>query len=108
MLVPLGCALRFGGFEPKVSGSQKCHSNGRFSGPGSTCSAPALGTFAFRKESTMFSMPDVAVILVVILVIFGAGKLPEIGSALGKGLKDFKNAVEEEPPKKPKEKIESP
>ena len=56
----------------------------------------------------MFSMPDMAVILVVILVIFGAGKLPEIGSALGKGLKDFKNAVEEEPPKKPKEKIESP
>ena len=56
----------------------------------------------------MFSMPDMAVILVVILVIFGAGKLPEIGSALGKGLKDFKKAVEEEPPKKPEEKIEGP
>jgi len=56
----------------------------------------------------MFSMPDVAVILVVILVIFGAGKLPEIGSALGKGLKDFKKAVEEEPPKKSDEKIEGP
>ena len=53
----------------------------------------------------MFSMPDMAVILVVILVIFGAGKLPEIGSALGKGLKDFKKAVEDEPPKKPEEKI---
>jgi sec-independent protein translocase protein TatA len=56
----------------------------------------------------MFSMPDMAVILVVILVIFGAGKLPEIGSALGKGIKDFKKAVEEEPPKNPEEKIEGP
>jgi len=56
----------------------------------------------------MFSMPDMAVILVVVLVIFGAGKLPEIGSALGKGIKDFKKAVEEEPPKKQEEKIEGP
>ena len=56
----------------------------------------------------MFSMPDMAVILVVVLAIFGAGKLPEIGSALGKGLKDFKKAVEEEPPKKSDEKIEGP
>ena len=55
----------------------------------------------------MFSMPDMAVILVVILAIFGAGKLPEIGSALGKGLKDFKKAVEDEPPKKPEEEIEA-
>jgi sec-independent protein translocase protein TatA len=54
----------------------------------------------------MFSMPDMAVILVVVLVIFGAGKLPEIGSALGKGLRDFKKAVEEEPPKKLEEKVE--
>ena len=56
----------------------------------------------------MFSMPDMAVILVVVLVIFGAGKLPEIGAALGKGLKDFKKAVEEEPPKNHEEKIEGP
>ena len=53
----------------------------------------------------MFSMPSMTIVLVVVLIIFGAGKLPEIGSALGKGLKDFKNAVEEEPPKKPEEKI---
>jgi sec-independent protein translocase protein TatA len=61
-----------------------------------------------KEDYTVFSMPDMAVILVVILIIFGAGKLPEIGSALGKGLKDFKKAVEEEPPKKPEEKIEAP
>ena len=53
----------------------------------------------------MFSMPDMSVILLVVLIVFGAGKLPEIGSALGKGIKDFKKAVEEEPVK-PEEKVE--
>jgi len=56
----------------------------------------------------MFSMPTVTITLVIVLIIFGAGKLPEIGSALGKGIKDFKKAVEEEPPKNPEEKIEGP
>ena len=56
----------------------------------------------------MFSMPDVAVILAVVLIVFGAGKLPEIGSALGKGIKDFKKAVEEKPPEEQEQKIEGP
>jgi sec-independent protein translocase protein TatA len=33
------------------------------------------------------------VILVIILIIFGAGKLPEIGAGLGKGIKNFKKAT---------------
>ena len=33
--------------------------------------------------------PELIVVLVVALVIFGPGKLPEIGSALGQGLRDF-------------------
>ncbi len=73
-----------------------------------TSSTSELNDFFEKGENTMFSMPDMAVILLVVLVIFGAGKLPEIGSALGKGIKDFKKAVEEEPPKIPVEKIESP
>jgi len=40
-------------------------------------------------------MPELLVILVIILIIFGAGKLPEIGSALGKGIKNFKRANRE-------------
>ena len=32
---------------------------------------------------------------VIILIIFGAGKLPEIGSGLGKGIKNFKKATRE-------------
>ena len=37
-------------------------------------------------------IPELLIILVIILIIFGAGKLPEIGSALGKGIKNFKKA----------------
>jgi len=38
---------------------------------------------------------ELIIILVLVLVIFGAGKLPEIGGALGKGLRSFKKAVQE-------------
>ncbi len=40
-------------------------------------------------------MPELLIILVIILIIFGVGKLPEIGSALGKGIKNFKKSVNE-------------
>jgi sec-independent protein translocase protein TatA len=39
-------------------------------------------------------MPELIIILLIILVIFGAGKLPELGNSLGKAIKGFKNAVE--------------
>ncbi len=46
-------------------------------------------------------MPELIVILVIIVIIFGAGKLPEIGSGIGKGIKNFKEATKkEEAPKK--------
>lgn len=34
------------------------------------------------------------VIMVIVLVVFGAGRLGEVGSALGKGVKDFRTSVE--------------
>ena len=40
-------------------------------------------------------MPELLIILVIILIIFGVGKLPEIGSAIGKGIKNFKKSVNE-------------
>jgi sec-independent protein translocase protein TatA len=47
-------------------------------------------------------MTELIVILVIVLVIFGAGKLPEVGSALGKGIKNFKSSVSgEEADEKP-------
>ena len=38
---------------------------------------------------------ELVIILVIVLIIFGAGKLPEIGSALGKGIKNFKKSMNE-------------
>ena len=38
-------------------------------------------------------MTELLVILVIVLIIFGAGKLPEIGAGLGKGMRNFKKAV---------------
>ncbi|MDO9559783.1 MAG: twin-arginine translocase TatA/TatE family subunit [Syntrophales bacterium] len=40
-------------------------------------------------------MSELIIILVIILIIFGAGKLPEIGGAIGKGIKNFKKASKE-------------
>ena len=39
-------------------------------------------------------MPEMIIILIIVLIIFGAGKLPEIGSGLGKGIKNFKKAAQ--------------
>ena len=51
-------------------------------------------------------MPELIIILVIILIIFGAGKLPEIGAGMGKAIRNFKGATkDEEEPKEP-EKIE--
>lgn len=40
-------------------------------------------------------MPELIIILVIILIIFGAGKLPEIGSGIGKGIRNFRKATKE-------------
>jgi len=42
-------------------------------------------------------MPELIIILVIILIIFGTGKLPEIGGALGKGIRNFRKASNEKP-----------
>lgn len=44
---------------------------------------------------TMFGLGvgELAIILVIVLIIFGAGKLPEIGEGLGKGIRSFRKAV---------------
>ena len=43
-----------------------------------------------------FGMPELVVIMGIVLVVFGAGRLPEIGSALGKSITNFKKASEGE------------
>jgi sec-independent protein translocase protein TatA len=36
--------------------------------------------------------PELIIVLVVVLIIFGPGKLPDIGKAVGKGIKEFRRA----------------
>jgi len=42
-----------------------------------------------------FGVPELLIVLLIVLVFFGAGKLPEIGSALGKGIRGFKKSMDE-------------
>ncbi|MFA6033403.1 MAG: twin-arginine translocase TatA/TatE family subunit [Myxococcota bacterium] len=46
-------------------------------------------------------MGELVVILIIILIIFGAGKLPQIGDAIGRGIRNFKKASAGEDEKKP-------
>jgi sec-independent protein translocase protein TatA len=40
-------------------------------------------------------VPEILLILLVILILFGARRLPEIGKGLGKGIREFKKASRE-------------
>ncbi len=40
-------------------------------------------------------LPELLIVLVIIMIIFGAGKIPQIGSAFGKTIKNFKQSVKE-------------
>lgn len=42
------------------------------------------------------SLVNIIIILVIVLILFGAGKLPNIMGDLGKGIKNFKDGLKEE------------
>ena len=44
-------------------------------------------------------IPELLIILAIIILIFGASRLPEIGRGIGKGIKNFKAATKDEPDK---------
>jgi sec-independent protein translocase protein TatA len=56
----------------------------------------------FPKESFMIALglgpigiPELVIILFIIVLIFGATRLPEIGRGIGKGIRNFKDATKE-------------
>ncbi len=52
-----------------------------------------------------FGWPEILIVLVIVVLIFGVGKVADIGPALGKAISGFKKAVkEEEEEEKPAEK----
>ena len=40
-------------------------------------------------------LPELLVILVIVILVFGAGKIPQLGKGLGEGIKNFKDAMRE-------------
>lgn len=41
-------------------------------------------------------IPELLIILVIVVVVFGAGKLPQVGGAIGKSIKEFRTATRDE------------
>lgn len=42
-----------------------------------------------------FGPMEIGLILLIVLLVFGAGKLPEVGGAIGKSIKSFKKSIRE-------------
>lgn len=47
---------------------------------------------------------ELVILLVIILIIFGVGRLPEVGSALGRGIREFRRAASGEESEEEQEK----
>jgi sec-independent protein translocase protein TatA len=47
-----------------------------------------------EEKMGSIGMPELIVILVIALVVFGAGKLPQIGENMGKAIRNFKKATD--------------
>src|SRR4029078_9977521 len=47
-----------------------------------------------REMMPTLGAPELIIILVIIILIFGVGKLPEVGQALGKGIREFRGAAD--------------
>ncbi|MDQ1326228.1 MAG: sec-independent protein translocase protein TatA [Campylobacterota bacterium] len=51
----------------------------------------------------MPSMPELLVVLAIVVLLFGAKKIPDLAKGIGKGIKDFKKAVKEDEDEEKKE-----
>jgi sec-independent protein translocase protein TatA len=40
-----------------------------------------------------FGLPEILIILVIVILIFGANRLPDLGRGIGKGIRNFKDAT---------------
>ena len=68
------------------------------------CSKPVPGTVEtaagpnpawYNPLIMKLGMPELLIILAIVVLIFGANKLPELGRGIGKGIKNFKDATKE-------------
>ncbi len=63
---------------------------------------PKLASLAFIGG---IGVPELLIILLIVIIIFGATRLPQLGKGLGQGLKNFKDSVK---PEEPREKNSPP
>jgi len=52
-----------------------------------------VGTAILGRMPFGISVPELLILLFVILLLFGAKRLPEMGRSLGKGMREFKDSV---------------
>ena len=71
-------------------GASTCYRHRSFQEPFRVVST---GVVQSRRMNLGFT--EVLIILVIVIVIFGANRLPELGRGLGKGIKNFKDATKE-------------
>ena len=48
-----------------------------------------------------FGFGELLILLVIVLIFFGAGRLPRLGEGLGKAIRGFKDAMRSDPPAPP-------
>lgn len=53
-------------------------------------------------------MPELIIILIIALVIFGGNRLPQLGEGLGKAIRGFKRGIQDTPDEKKKETDDKP
>lgn len=53
-----------------------------------------------RRATMPLGPTELTIVLVIVMFLFGAGKLPEVGGALGRSIKEFRQATSEEPKEK--------
>jgi sec-independent protein translocase protein TatA len=46
-------------------------------------------------------VPELVIILVIVIIVFGVGRIGEIGGAVGRGIKEFRNATKDDDTAKP-------
>ncbi|AEH45448.1 twin-arginine translocation protein, TatA/E family subunit [Thermodesulfatator indicus DSM 15286] len=51
-------------------------------------------------------VPELIIIFLIIVVLFGASRLPQIGEGLGKGIKNFRKAINEEAKEKKEDDVQ--
>ncbi len=59
----------------------------------------SVSVFDFQEERLLMGrigLPEVLIILAIVIVVFGASRLPELGKGIGRAIRNFKDASKEE------------